>query len=328
MTNHKPVAIGAQSVEELMAPIRKRAEATAEKVRPTAKRLDQIQRLIEMNQKGKSLKEAAEALGVHQVTVSKWVRTYDVPVIRHGRKKEPEKWVEIACDQCGKKFSIQRSQKRRFCSRDCTNQWQRTQVEARTCEGCGNPLEVQPGAKTMYTYRKFCSDECRAKYGGKRQRDPSKWKTFVCRNCGEEFEQRKSSQSYGKYCSNACAYRHTKTKEHIVVEDAVVLDSKWEALFWGLLGFLKIPCERYDRAGAVEYAPGCWYAPDFLLSKSHIAIEVKGNEDDDDPEKWDFFRAQRGQLAVVDQEMLETLRMLNREQIIARLHRLATEQAA
>lgn len=288
-------------------------------------------KIVELNAQGMTIADAAAEVGVHPATVTKWQRQTGVKLIsRKGNRSERDGTHEVTCDQCGKVFVAPRSQKRRFCSRECTNEWQRAQVEERTCEGCGKPLKVEDGATTMYTYRKFCSKVCRMKYGKKRQRDPANYVTFNCETCGKEVTRYKGHGSgHLRFCSNLCAAKHTKKVRHYVVREAdMVLDSTWEMLFAGLMGFLKIPCERNDREYGVEYAPDHWYAPDFLLSKSNIAIEVKGNEDDDDPEKWELFRAQRGPLAVVDQEMLETLRMLNREQIIARLHRLAEQQGA
>lgn len=146
------------------------------------------------------------------------------------------------------------------------------------------------GKKTGSPNRGYCSPECRMEHGKKKQADPQNWTRYTCQNCGDEFELRKSSQSYGKYCSNACAKKHTKTKQHIVVDDAVVLDSGYEALFWGLCTFLKVPVERYDRKHGVERREGQWYAPDFYLPTLNMAVEVKGVQDEDDAERWDAFR--------------------------------------
>lgn len=268
-----------------------------------------INLLLELNQSGMSLQECAAELGVHPVTVSKWVREHDLKVIRHGRKKDSSKWVEHTCDQCGKNFSIQQSQKRRFCSRDCTNTWQRAQVKARVCDGCGEPLEIEDGATTMYTYRKYCSKACRMKYGAKRQKDETKWVTFNCQTCGEETTKRLSSGNQNKFCSNTCAMKHTKTVRHYVCRESdMVLDSTWEMLFAGICGFDRIHCERYDRARAVEWKPGQWYAPDFWLPKMSTAVEIKGLEDDEDPERWDLWRLTTQQrLLILDRDALDQL---------------------
>lgn len=205
---------------------------------------------------------------------------------------------------------------RRYCTRQCAriveNQARSDQKRAEWLESleslcpCGiNRIPYEVRHTTLY-----CSSECRKTYSKKRQIDPNKWVTKACRNCGKDFEQRMSSQSYGYYCSNDCARRHTKTKQHIVVENAVVLDSKWEALFWGLAGFLKVPIERCDRDNGVAWAPGHWYAPDFYLPTADLYVEVKGQEDGQDQERWAAFRVNH-RLAVVDEMALDNLRRID-----------------
>lgn len=91
-----------------------------------------------------------------------------------------------------------------------------------------------------------------------------------------------------------------------MVDDAIVLDSSYECLFWGLCMLHKIPVERYDRtAHAVEWKPGQWYAPDFLVlaNGDHLAVELKGVEDEHDAERWAAFR-EHLPLTVLDGETL------------------------
>lgn len=153
---------------------------------------------------------------------------------------------------------------------------------------------------------KYCSPECRNQYGGKRQKDPANHRTFTCLNCGKEVTRYKGSGSH-KYCSNACANRHTKTKQHVIVDDAVVLDSGYETFFWGLCALNKIPIERYDREKGVEWRPGLWYAPDFWMPTLGFAVEVKGLMDDEDPERWDTYRAEVGSLIVLTEAKLRQM---------------------
>lgn len=69
------------------------------------------------------------------------------------------------------------------------------------CRQCGKPLTRQPKQKP----RRFCSDACRMKWWNAHPEQIRRraWYTFVCPQCGEEF------QSYGnahrKYCSRKCA---------------------------------------------------------------------------------------------------------------------------
>jgi hypothetical protein len=122
-----------------------------------------------------------------------------------------------------------------------------------------------------------------------------------------------------KYCSNVCAQKHTKAIRHIMIKESdVVLDSTWEALFWGLCGFNKIEIERFDRQNAIEWKPNCWYAPDFWLPDYDIAIEVKGFADPDDEERWSAAN-QVMNLVILGRPELERLQ---KEEFIYTLKRL------
>jgi hypothetical protein len=254
------------------------------------------------------------------------------------------------CERCSAPFTVPDKvnyREKRYCTRACSN-GATAEQRASTLRGkaeyqppicpCGN--EVTATRKYVYAKdKKYCSDECRKKYGLKRRADPTNWMTKTCRNCGEVFTIRKSSQSYGYYCSNACARRHTKTKQHIVVEDAIVLDSGYEALFWGLCMLHKIPIERYDRAKGVAWKSSVydasfqdsdgWYAPDFYLPMLDMAVELKGLEDPEDAVKWAVFQAARGtSLAVLDGCSLRQKlgAMITRDGLLTVLHDLISTQ--
>lgn len=270
-----------------------------------SKKKELLPRLIEMNQAGMTVAEACIELGVHPVTVSKWFADEGYVPIRNkmGRPKDASRHVTYSCEQCGAKIEGLKSRPRRFCSEKCTNDWQRENRSSfKTCP-CGKRIELAEGAKTMYSYRKYCSAECRAEYGQKRQPDPANYVTFTCQTCGKEVNRRRK-QGYQKFCSNECAAKHTKTKKHYMARDTdVVLDSGWEMLFYGLCMFKKVPCDRVDRSQAIEYAPGHWYAPDFHLPSLGLYVEVKGLEDEDDPVKW----ASWPSLVILDRDRLDVL---------------------
>lgn len=241
------------------------------------------------------------------------------------------------CEGCPTVFEVPATYRaKRFCSRACSN---RATAEARAASTrahekykppvcpCGKAVPPPPGQQYVYaSQKKYCSPECRVKYGKKKQRDPANYVTFECLNCGTEVTRyKKYGSGHSKYCSNACAQRHTRTKVHIVMEDSVVLDSTWEALFYGLCGYLKIPCDRYDREQGVEWAEGSWYAPDFVLPSLGMAVEIKGQEDDDDSDRWDLYRRERGLLVVLDYQSLEEIRRLDASAVLAFLSEVASE---
>ena len=163
------------------------------------------------------------------------------------------------------------------------------------------------GKLTGSKNRLYCGPEHRLEYGEKRKADPDNYVTLTCVGCGIEFTRRKSYPGAHKYHSNECAAKHTKKKVHIVVEDAIVLDSGFEAFFWGLCSLWKIPCERADRGLAVRVGEG-WYCPDFWLPSLDIYVEIKGPEDEDDRARYAAWRAEERQLAVLRREELHTLR--------------------
>lgn len=183
---------------------------------------------------------------------------------------------EKKCFTCGERFIDKYSTNQRYCSVACGAQGRRTPMPM--CRGCGeNPV------KTRQSY--YCSDDCRNKYGKKKKNAYSD-KAAICLTCEKEFSKPWYYASAMKYCSNTCAQKHTRTKKHIIVDNAVVLDSAWEALFWGLCYFNKVTVERFDRSNAIEWRPNQWYAPDFWLPDHDLAIEVKGHLDDHDQERW------------------------------------------
>jgi hypothetical protein len=216
------------------------------------------------------------------------------------RQKAPRVSRTCANPECAATFEVilnAAQSGQRCCSRACArtvdNKARSVRLEA---EWLASEKSLCPCGTGRISYAvrfttKYCSPECRKEYAKRRPRDPSRWATKTCQTCGEDFEIRTSSRSSGKFCSNACAAKHTKRVRHYVCRESdMVLDSTWEMLFAGLCGFDKIPCERYDRTNAIEWTDGHWYAPDFWLPGLETAVEIKGIEDDDDPERWEVWR--------------------------------------
>jgi hypothetical protein len=220
---------------------------------------------------------------------------------------------------CGKSYQYAPGRSgEKFCSRACRNVVRATsnQLSARE-EYDSEPRRCPCGEAIPYEYRHtrlYCSPEHRTQYQAKRAEDPTRHVTITCQNekCGKEIKRYKG---YGngalKFCSNACAQKHTKTRRFYAVEDFdIVFESSWETLFWGLCAFLKVPIERYDRGNGVAWSESGWYAPDFWLPFPGVAIEVKGQEGPEDEAKWQAFREQREQrLIVVDRPLLDRLRV-------------------
>lgn len=262
---------------------------------------------------GVTLRAIGESLGVHEVTLSKWLKSEGLTPNRHGYKqnqvvraaKAGETKEQRNCRQCGKEFEDYAYRNRAFCSRDCTSDWLRENAAdtkfRRWCP-CGEEI-----LENVYE-RKYCSPEHRRLYGQKRQTDPANYITFECLNCGKEVTRRKKYSLAQKYCSNECSAKHNRTKQHIVVEDAMVLDSPYEALFYGLMRLWKIPCERGDRGQAISVNGSGWYCPDFYLPESDLWVEVKGFEEEDHRLRYACWRMSGKRLAVLRKGELHALR--------------------
>jgi hypothetical protein len=108
----------------------------------------------------------------------------------------------------------------------------------------------------------------------------------------------------------------------IITEDNITLDSPEAALFYGLMRFWEIPCERADRRQAVQVFGDEWYCPGFYLPGEELWVEVKTLEDDKDRIRWEAWRkAGAGRkLAVLRREELDMIREASRDSmVIARL---------
>lgn len=262
-----------------------------------------------------------------------------------GRTYEKKPREARTCEQCGTEYAYRPGRTgERFCSRSCRNVFnaktnQQTSQEVYTADPklcpCGDPIPFE------YRHtRMFCSPEHRSAYAAKRQADPANSVTFNCLTCDKEVTRYKNyGNGHNKYCSNACATKHTKVKKHYGVEGLeIVFDSSYECLFWGLCMLHKIPIERYDRARGVAWKSGVyepdtfqnaegWYAPDFWLPMLNTAVELKGLEDHEDTVKWTAFRAARSVSLVVMSGIAlrqELGSMATREGLLAVLHSLAS----
>lgn len=244
--------------------------------------------------------------------------------------------LDKVCAQCSAPFQVPDKvnyREKLYCTRACSNRATATKraESVRSAKRytppicpCGN--EVQPPAGQTHVYanqRKHCSPECRKKYTVWRQKNPENHLTFTCQNCGDEFTRPRSQAGHGKYCSSRCAQKHTRVKKHIIVDDAVVLDSGYEVLFWGLCAFLKIQVERFDRNQCIELDSGNFYGPDFYLPVLDVYVEVKGFEDEDDRNRYAAWRQKRS-LVVVDTDMLGVLRADSRGDFEKRLRLAVT----
>jgi hypothetical protein len=243
-----------------------------------------------------------------------------------GKKRGPYRPVEKrTCEECKTEFEYRAGRTgERFCSRDCRTKFLvRHNTEGATAEYAADPKRCPCGEPIPYEYRhtrQFCSPKCRSERAAKRQKDPANYVTFNCLRCDKEVTRLKNyGNGHSKYCSNECSQKHNKVKKHYGVEGLeIVFDSAYESFFWSLCVLLKVPVERYDREKAVEWREGCWYSPDFYLPSIKLSVELKGLQDDGDPERWEVFRREVGELAVLSGEDLRKL-AVSRQEFFERL---------
>lgn len=287
-----------------------------------------LDEVLALYRAGRSMGEIGREVGISTQTISRWLKKAGVEVdysrggrlrssmsdehkaaisaARRGKPGRPlASWrSEARVCRCGEIFTP-KSKTQSMCSVACRNQAGAEAVRLdRRCP-CGIPLPALSESHASY-----CSPECRATYGKKRQRDEANYVTFDCRGCGKSVERyRKYGNGALLFCSNECAVKHTKTKHHIVLRDHdVLLDSSYEAFVWGALRIMKVPVERFDRQYGIEWAPGHWYAPDFWLPQHDLAIEVKGLEDDRDADRWIAYQTITGKrLLCLTTKVLESM---------------------
>jgi hypothetical protein len=175
---------------------------------------------------------------------------------------------------------------------------------------CANPACDKPVSAANRLYH---SHECRRAASVRRQRDESKWTTSKCGWCGIEFEHRASS--HRQFHNQACARRGLKVHQNIKTiddqtEHVIVLQSSYEALFWGLAKISKVRIERFDERFLIPWDKSndlSNYDPDFWLPQYEVAVETKGVPRANMHAQWAAYRATGRLLVVLFKEDLRKL---------------------
>ncbi len=203
--------------------------------------------------------------------------------------KRPEK----DCPTCGEHFVCVRPEQK-YCSRKCI-------------PAPGRKHLVCPcGADTGSYQKKFCSDEHRAKWGGKKA--PVRMTTHVCLGCGETFERPHFYPGKKKFCSNRCAHREQKMTTEVGAllsnKNTVIFRSGWEIRFWAACLRWDRPVRSYDGPD-IQTSLGV-YRPDFIVTwgDREEIVDIKGYLRPESEDKIDQARAQGVNIYVVDREFL------------------------
>lgn len=123
--------------------------------------------------------------------------------------------------------------KQRFCCRTCARQADnRARKELNEIQWLCSPESWCPCAEVQIPYdqralKKFCSQECRNKYGKKRVADSAGQITFICNNpsCAKEVTRPKNygGRSSVKFCSNLCATKVNKAVHHVIDRESTIV---------------------------------------------------------------------------------------------------------
>ena len=199
---------------------------------------------------------------------------------------------EADCPTCGKRFS-KTHPKQRFCSRPCI----RSKGRAHNVCPCG--------VNTGSYQKKYCSPEHRALYGKKKA--PTRMVTKVCQECGEEFERPHHYPGKMMFCSIGCSNRqNSRYRQQHFKFGNVHLASGFELRFLACLLRHDVDWSPWPDDDPFLYE-GHEYRPDFRVG--HLAIEVKGYEDEDHPQRrarelWDrdeiLFVVDKGKLSELE----------------------------
>lgn len=105
---------------------------------------------------------------------------------------------QLVCQRCGKEFTgARRNQK--YCSRECLQRRHPKPIKKR-CELCGKPFVADNIAASR---QRFCSKPC-ARQWWLENRDKGKLYTYVCQNCGKEYQTPYSNRD--TCCSRECGW--------------------------------------------------------------------------------------------------------------------------
>ena len=114
------------------------------------------------------------------------------------------------CPQCGKGFSYMKSQKRKYCSKECFKKSKQTGTDIK-CDNCGKLFyrrQYHIDRQKNKGQNNFCCPQCQKEYLHKQA-----FEVRVCEICGLEFEVSKLSTQ--RFCSDQCQiqWQTTRTKE-------------------------------------------------------------------------------------------------------------------
>ena len=183
--------------------------------------------------------------------------------------------ITVKCENCGKKFIDYESNHRRFCCRDCKNEYQSKICDdhkIKKCKGCGKTFRPKENRT------QFCSYACYNEYINRISYTKVARK---CKWCGEEFYP---NQYKKQFCSKECGYKwyseYKKTDEQIRLQTEKVLktieDGRMKKSFTKPHLIIDKVLNKLGMECINEYNIN-YYSIDIYLPDSNLMIEVMGD---------------------------------------------------
>lgn len=192
-----------------------------------------------------------------------------------------------SCPTCGQDFQPTHAKTQKYCSRACI-------------PAPGRKHLVCPcGTNTGSYQRKYCSPEHRAEYSKKKA--PVRMVTHTCQSCGSDFERPWYYASKGMFCSIECSNQnHSRYRTQHFEFGQVHLSSGMELRFVACLLRFDVPWAPWPDDDPFVYDDDGTrreYRPDFVVGD--MAIEVKGGEPEDHPQRQARSRWDRSETLVL-----------------------------
>lgn len=247
-----------------------------------------------LHEDGKSQTEISKEIGVPLGTLSRWFHEEGIHIYRIDRAPHRDRSENFGA-----------TPEERSATASAGGKAAAESLEQRACDypPCDQVFTQGRTGSGRMTRDRYCSRE---HFYAHRREESGATTTYTCEFCGKEFQW--WTKQPRKYCSQEHYMKANKGVPKYGFKGQV-LDSGYEAAFVGLCSVRGIPFEFFDRIEAVEWAPGGWYGPDFVIRNSDsLYIDTKGWKEA--PAKWAAFREQRGLLAILRKEDLDELFLL------------------
>lgn len=181
----------------------------------------------------------------------------------------------ITCKNCGKDFEDYESNHRKFCCRDCKNEYQYKvcdDYKIKICKGCGKIFRPRENRT------QFCSYKCYNEYINRNSYTKVARK---CKWCGKEFYPNHHKK---QFCSRECGYKwyteFKNTDEQKQLQSEKTIRAMCNGLMKSTLTKPHVAINELLEKNKIDYINEYsikYYAIDIYLPDSQLMIEVMGD---------------------------------------------------